>query len=306
MYDNFLFRKSWWNIIKNLPAGQRSEVIDLVTQYMFEDMEPQFDEMTAVSIAVQFILRDINADKERYDNITEQRREAGRKGGMQRAANFQANQANEANQANATLLENETKQTTKQNQAPKQTKRIDICIDKDIDNTLSPSSLPAGEGGEEREREKTEVVFAYSLHLLSQGRPNAYSEAEQAYDYNEALGWVKETDRKNGDIVRQHIRDKLAWLKSRPPKSEQVFAPADGQTMAAILAKTGCKNQNRGVINDFRGLRFIEDKAVFIYSSFLFSPLYNAIQKNQKTNDIVFAELRKRAPKIQCIDFQLK
>ena len=80
MYDNFLFRKSWWDIIKNLPTEQRSEVIDLITQYMFEGIEPQFDELTAVSMAVQFIIRDINADKERYDNIAEKRREAGRKG----------------------------------------------------------------------------------------------------------------------------------------------------------------------------------------------------------------------------------
>ncbi len=306
MYDNFLFRKSWWNIIKHLPSEQRSEVIDLITQYMFEEIEPHFEEMTAVSIAVQFILRDINADKERYDTITEQRREAGRKGGMQRAANAQANQAN---QANATLLENETKQTTKQKQATKQTKPIDICIDKDIDNTLSPSSLSAEsveESKEERERGKEKVVFAYSLHLLSQGRPNAYTEAEQAYDYNDGLGWVQETARPNGDVVRQHIRDKLAWLKSRKPKNEQVFPPADGQTMAAILAKTGCKSGNRGVVNDFRGLRFDNDKAVFIYSSYLFSPLYDAMQKNKQTTELVFTELRKRVPKTQYIDFQLK
>lgn len=80
MYDNFLFRKSWWDIIKNLPTEQRSEVIDLITQYMFEGIEPQFEELTAVSMAVQFIIRDINTDKERYDNIAEKRREAGRKG----------------------------------------------------------------------------------------------------------------------------------------------------------------------------------------------------------------------------------
>lgn len=80
MYDNFLFRKSWWDIIKHLPSKQRSDVIDYITQYMFEGIEPQFEEMTATTMAVQFIIRDINADKERYDSITEKRREAGRKG----------------------------------------------------------------------------------------------------------------------------------------------------------------------------------------------------------------------------------
>ena len=129
MYDNFLFRKSWWNIIKNLPTEQRSEVIDFITQYMFEDIEPQFDEPTAVGMAVQFIIRDINADKERYDTIAEKRREAGRKGA---AATNSAKVGKTANAEFAEFAEN-----------TKVGKRGKVgSIDKDKNNITSPPPPP--------------------------------------------------------------------------------------------------------------------------------------------------------------------
>ncbi len=129
MYDNFLFRKSWWNIIKNLPTEQRSEVIDFITQYMFEDIEPQFDEPTAVGMAVQFIIRDINADKERYDTIAEKRREAGRKGA---AATNSAKVGKTANAEFAEFAEN-----TKVGKSGKVG-----SIDKDKNNITSPPPPP--------------------------------------------------------------------------------------------------------------------------------------------------------------------
>ena len=140
MYDNFLFRKSWWNIIKNLPSEQRSEVIDLITQYMFEDIEPQFEELTAVSMAVQFIIRDINADKERYDTIAEKRREAGRKGAAI------TNSAKVGKTANAEFAESaESAENTK---VGKSGKVGSIDIDKDKNNITPPpppSPAPARE-----------------------------------------------------------------------------------------------------------------------------------------------------------------
>lgn len=131
MYDNFLFRKSWWNIIKNLPSEQRSEVIDLITQYMFEDIEPQFEELTAVSMAVQFIIRDINADKERYDTIAEKRREAGRKGAAI------TNSAKVGKTANAEFAE-----SAENTKVGKSGKVGSIDIDKDKNNITPPPPPP--------------------------------------------------------------------------------------------------------------------------------------------------------------------
>ena len=135
MYDNFLFRKSWWDIIKNLPTEQRSEVIDIITQYMFEGIEPQFEELTAVSMAVQFIIRDIARDKEYYTDTTEKRKEAGKLGGApkgnQNARKTTKN--NQNNQNNQVDFENNQKQANKQNKP----------YDYDKNNTTTPPPPPS-------------------------------------------------------------------------------------------------------------------------------------------------------------------
>ena len=134
MYDNFLFRKSWWDIIKHMPTEQRSDVIDYITQYMFEGIEPQFEEMTAVTMAVQFIIRDINADKERYDSITEKRREAGRKGAAV------TNSAKVGKTANAEFADfAKSAENTKVGKNSK-VGSIDIDYDKDKNNNTPPPS----------------------------------------------------------------------------------------------------------------------------------------------------------------------
>ena len=138
MYDNFLFRKSWWDIIKQLPSEQRSEVIDYITQYIFEGIEPQFEEMTAVTMAVQFIIREINADKERYDSITEKRRESGKLGGAPKG-----NQNARKNKQNKQVdFENNQKQANKQNKP--------IDIEEEIEYNSSSSSSSSSPHARER------------------------------------------------------------------------------------------------------------------------------------------------------------
>ena len=137
MYDNFLFRKSWWDVIKGLPDEQRCEVIDTITQFIFEDVEPRFEEPTAVSMAVQFIIRDIARDKEYYIDTTDKRKEAGKLGGApkgnQNARKTTKN--NQNNQNNQVVFENNQKQANKQN------KPYDIDKDKNNNTTTPPPSF---------------------------------------------------------------------------------------------------------------------------------------------------------------------
>lgn len=138
MYDNFLFRKSWWDIIKGLPSEQRSEVIDYITQYMFEGIEPQFEQLTAVSMAVQFILRDIARDKEYYTDTAEKRKEAGKLGGAPKG-NQNARKTTKNNQNNQNKqvdFENNQKQANKQN------KPSDIEEEIEYNSSSSSSSSP--------------------------------------------------------------------------------------------------------------------------------------------------------------------
>ena len=346
MYDNFLFRKSWWSILKTLPTEQRNEVIDCISGYMFDDILPEFPKPSAVSMAVQFIMQDILKDKERYDTTSEKRREAGRKGGLQRAGNAvqsvvasveevpaetadmpaeaeeEVDMSAEVTQANASKAKqmqakpSKTKQTQANQAKPSKTKQtqanqaIDKEKEKEKNNTLSlsPSATPSGddESGREREEAKQNVIFSYAMDLLSEGRPNAYSEAEQAYNYNDGFGWMKETMKPNGDVVKQRIQDKLAWLRSRKAKNEQQFPPADGMLMAEILRQTGCLPENRCIIDAFRGFRQNADNGV----SMLYAPLgacrklKEAIDSNPQINGIVFSSLRKVYPGTTGIDYR--
>ena len=68
--------------MKNLPNGCREEVYDAVCMYVFEGKEPTFDPMSATSMAVRFILTDVDRDKAKYAEVSERRAAAGRRGGQ--------------------------------------------------------------------------------------------------------------------------------------------------------------------------------------------------------------------------------
>jgi hypothetical protein len=62
---------------------------------MGEDVQITDDPVLALAFA--FVSERMRHNMQKYEEIVEKRREAGRKGGLQRVANLQANQANEAN-----------------------------------------------------------------------------------------------------------------------------------------------------------------------------------------------------------------
>lgn len=75
-YDSFVFYRAWWNAICNLPSDAVCEVMNIVCRYVFDGEQPSFDPMSSVSMAVQFIIKDIDGDKERYEDICRKRKEA--------------------------------------------------------------------------------------------------------------------------------------------------------------------------------------------------------------------------------------
>lgn len=150
-------------------------------------------------------------------------------------------------------------------------------------------------------------MFDLALYHLSNGKPNGYAEAESYYAFNESLGWQRTITRKNGDQEQQTIRDKVAYGKGWQTKNEQLFAPTDGKTMAAILQQTGCLPENKSIIDGFRGFRQESDtEVIFLYTTFrACDKLRYAIDKNNKINAIVFTELRKQFPTAESIMFKL-
>lgn len=297
-YDSFFFRASWWQSMKNLPNGCREEVYDAVCMYVFEGKEPEFDPMSATSMAVRFILTDIERDKAKYAEVSERRAAAGRRGGQAKAANV-ANAKHNADETpqNVANLANVANATKEKKRKEKEGKEVNI----NNDDNNSSFSFPADA------EKKEKIIFEFSLVLLSEGRPNAYAEACEAYGYNDATGWETEKTDTAGNVTKKKIRNKLAWIQAGWKRhNEQLFAPADGALLAEILRKTGLKPENADIINAFRGFRFDGDETNigFLYARRnAYQKFAKAINESDKVNKAVFGELLKNYPKVNQLHF---
>lgn len=301
-YDSFFFRASWWQSMKNLPNDCRSEVYDAVCMYVFEGKEPAFDPMSATSMAVRFILTDIERDKAKYAEVSERRAAAGRRGGQAKAANV-ANAKQNAdetpqNVANLANVANATKE-----KKSKEMNRKEMIGEENNHSEQNNSSFSFPADAEKKEK----IIFEFSLVLLSEGRPNAYAEACEAYGYNDATGWETEKTDTAGNVTKKKIRNKLAWIQAGWKRhNEQLFAPADGALLAEILRKTGLKPENADIINAFRGFRFDGDETNigFLYARRnAYQKFAKAINESEKVNKAVFGELLKNYPKVNQLHF---
>lgn len=300
-YDSFFFRASWWQSMKNLPNGCREEVYDAVCMYVFEGKEPTFDPMSATSMAVRFILTDVDRDKAKYAEVSERRVAAGRRGGQAKAANV-ANakkklQEPENERQNVANLANVANATKEKKRNEKEGKEVNI------NNNDNNSFLFSAADAEKKEK----IIFDFSLILLSEGRPNAYKEATEAYNYNDATDWESEKTDPKGNVTKKKIRNRLAWIQSGWQRhNEQIFAPADGALLANIIRRTGLRPENADIINAFRGFRFDGDDTNigFLYTNRrAYQKFQKAINDNQNVNIATFEELIKVYPKVKQLHF---
>lgn len=294
-YDSFFFRASWWQSMKNMLAQSRAEVYDAVCMYVFEGKEPEIDPMSATSMAVRFILTDIERDKAKYADVSAKRAAAGRKHkGNQYTQPEQAEQSDE----NGTNGTNGTNAVKEKKRKEKEGKEVII---KDNNDNNSSFSFPADA------EKKEKIIFDFSLILLSEGRPNAYKEATEAYNYNDATDWESEKTDPKGNVTKKKIRNRLAWIQSGWQRhNEQIFAPADGALLANIIRRTGLRPENADIINAFRGFRFDGDDTNigFLYTNRrAYQKFQKAINDNQNVNIATFEELIKVYPKVKQLHF---
>ena len=283
--DNMIFRKTWWQSIQIMPVTARAEIFESVCKYVFEGIEPQLDPMSAVCMALSFIKRDIDEDKERYADVCAKRAEAGRK-----------HSGNQHTRKAAQLEQLEQIGTIGTNGS----------------NSNCNSNCNNKENKEEKEKEfsfsekKEKIIFDFALLLLSEGRPNAYTEARDAYDYNDATEWTSETVLPNGNVQKKKISNKLSWLRGWKRTNEPIFAPADGVLFAECFdGIESLKPENECIINQFRGIRggdetitlcFVSQKAIRIFKS--------AFDTNAAFNQKVCTAIRKRYQKAEIIDYK--
>ena len=91
--ESFLFYRDWWESMKDNDAI-RYEVYDAIMTKVFDDIEPEVSPMA--NMALKFILPVIGRDHDKYNDVREKRKAAGRLGGLKKAENI-ASVANLAN-----------------------------------------------------------------------------------------------------------------------------------------------------------------------------------------------------------------
>ena len=124
MKDSFILYTSQYNqAVRRLTLEQKGRLFDALFLYALG--EPvELDDDTILYMAFEFIKNHLDADSAKYKEITEKRRDAGRKGGLKRTEN----QAKQANQANDILLASK-----KANQAVSVSDSVSVSVS-DINN----------------------------------------------------------------------------------------------------------------------------------------------------------------------------
>ena len=249
--ESFIFHKIWWENTRHLPTEARCEIYDTLFRYVFEGVEPTFDPLSAVSMACSFIIKHIDDDKAKYAATCEKRAAAGRRGNEKRWGKKEDESQSIANIANA-ITESQSIANIADN---------DNEYEYDNDNEKINTDFLFLEA-----EKKEKIIFDFSLILLSEGRPNSYTEAVKAYDFNESTSWETTTEKKDGQKSTKKIKNKLSWLKGWQRSNEQLFAPRDGSVLAKILQTHPIPGM-QNMINYFRGIRDEGDAITVLFSN---------------------------------------
>ena len=97
--DSFVFYKEWKDAIADLPNDVRLEIYEAIIEYGTSGKLPVLKPIA--NVAFNFIKTGIDRNSEKYNEVLERRREAGRKGGLAKANNVKQDVANLANASDA-------------------------------------------------------------------------------------------------------------------------------------------------------------------------------------------------------------
>lgn len=83
--ESFLFYRDWWESLRDNDSI-RYEVYDAIMAKVFDNIEPEVSSMA--NMALKFIFPVIGRDSDKYNDVREKRKAAGRLGGLKKAENI--------------------------------------------------------------------------------------------------------------------------------------------------------------------------------------------------------------------------
>jgi len=205
----FIMRPRFRVVVDRLTIAQRGELLTALFAYFCDGEELTSDDI-ALQIAFDVMREQIDYDTERYERVVERRREAGRKGGLQKSANLThkkeenealpnatfANQMlpnatfanqNVANVANTNTISIPISNTNVSNETNKKEKNINVLKESDESGAvlvLTPEEAKPKRKPREARPADLDAAIAYFSTL---GMPR--EEAEAFYDHFESNGW---------------------------------------------------------------------------------------------------------------------
>ena len=96
MQDGMVLYASYVEKFRSLTDEQFGRLIRFVMQYQIDGIVPEIDDLV-VSLSFDFIKTDLDKNNKRYEEICEQRRIAGAKGGLAKASKRKQMLANDSN-----------------------------------------------------------------------------------------------------------------------------------------------------------------------------------------------------------------
>ena len=184
---SFLLYISSFKQIRKLSQEQKGTLLDAIMNFQENAPLPEMDPL--VDMCFGFIADDMQRDNEKYEEIVEKRRDAGRKGGIK----TQANQANarfvRANKANATS-ENQANQA---NQAV----NVNVAVNEDVnvnDDVVVNVEESAPDAGRTDTTNNTQSHLKPSsaqiaIEIDAKGYQIPGTEIQKFIQYNDKLGW---------------------------------------------------------------------------------------------------------------------
>lgn len=171
--NSFLLYTDYYEQIELLNIEQRGVLLTAIMSYQLDNELPEMDAITKMCFS--FISADMRRNNEKYAEVVEKRREAGRKGGKK----AQANQANayfaQANKNGA--------QANQANQADNDNVNVNVNVSENVNDSVNVN-VPAGES-DTHIPTFDEVALFCNQHGIQ-------TDIQKFMQYNEGKGWPME------------------------------------------------------------------------------------------------------------------
>jgi cell fate (sporulation/competence/biofilm development) regulator YmcA (YheA/YmcA/DUF963 family) len=252
--NSFIFFFTWAEVLSDCTKEVRLDVYDAVIEYAKSGTLPDLKPMSMM--AFNFIKKEIDRNNERYDEIIEKRKEAGRKGAEA------TNRQKSAKTASAEFAENEFGKIRQKSAKV----ALNVDVDVDVDDSLSMREYTPSQ----TERENFLRILLFEKCLIKPAE-----ELDRFLAHYSKTGWVD----KNGNKIVSKDAALKAWNTQEAAAFEKTMVFRWYQFFKRVVENCdkSTKIDTMPFLTDFRGLQQENDKLIIYCSESLQNQIETAL-----------------------------